>query len=63
MTEEYMERPIDIKLEIPYSMPIKLFNELERRVRLGKKFVVTLIESGYEKKDRIVCNIKIELEW
>lgn len=63
MEKDYIERPIDIMLDVPYYMPLKMYNEFRKRVMQKKKFVVTAIDNARERGEGIVLDIKLVLEW
>ena len=61
--KKYAFRPIDINLEVPYYMPLKIYNEFMKRFRKEKKFVIMAIENAHSRGEGVVLTIKLALEW
>lgn len=60
---EGMINPMMIKLDVPYYMPMKVYNEFRKRVKQEKKFVVSEISGMHSKGEGVVIDIKLIMEW
>lgn len=60
--EKYVQAPIRIELDVPYYMPLKIYNEFKKRVKQEKKFVVMEIKGAHKRGEGIVLNIKLVME-
>lgn len=61
--EKYMIKPIEIELDVPYYMPMKVYNEFRKRVKQEKKFIVMATSGVHARGEGIVLNIKLVMEW
>ena len=63
MANEYIEKPIEIELVVPYYMPLKIYKEFRKRVKENKKFIVTHIKGAHERGEGFALEFKLVMEW